>query len=247
MYYYLYDYFYIIIALLACTLFSAFTSARVNSQFSKYSKVLCHSGMTGSQAAHLLLSSNNVSGISVGCVEGKLTDHYDPQNDIVNLSDSTYGSSSVAAVAVAAHETGHVMQKQTGYSFYNVRTALVPVVNFASKLAIPLICIGILMNVFVSGTNSTVGFYLAMTGVIFYGASFVFTLVTLPVEFDASRRAAVMLKQEGILTNEELGMAKKVLSAAALTYVAAFLTSFIYFLRFLLYVLAAFGKRNERR
>ena len=245
--YYLYDYMYLLIALIVCTVFSAFASAKVNAQFNKYSKVPCRSKMTGNETALRLLSAHNVNGISVGCIEGKLTDHYDPQKGIVNLSDSTYNSSSVAAVAVAAHETGHVMQKETGYSFYNFRTAIVPVVNFSSKLALPLVFIGILMNAFVSGTSSELGFYFAMVGVVLYGASFVFTLVTLPVEFDASRRAGIMLKEEGILTSDEQVMAKKVLSAAALTYVAAFLTSFVYFLRFLFYVLAAFGKRNNRR
>jgi hypothetical protein len=179
-----------------------------------------------------------------------LTDHFDPSKNVVNLSEATYGDASVAAVAVAAHEIGHVVQREKGYVPYKIRTALVPVVNFGSRLAMPLVIIGVLLEIFVyAGTNSGAdwGFYLAMIGVILYGLSTLFQLVTLPVELDASRRAKKMLLQEGILAENEKGGATKVLGAAALTYVAALLTSLVYFLRFLVVVLSLFGRTNRRR
>ena len=224
------DYIWFITAMLFCTLFSAIASGKVHSAFSKYSKVRCRSGKTGYDTVAQLLWSNRVNGISVGRVKGNLSDHYDPRRGVVNLSESTYGNSSVASVAVAAHEMGHVMQKQEGYWFYRFRTALVSVVNFGSRLAFPLVLIGLLLDAFV----------------ILYGTSFLFTLVTLPVEINASRRAGKMLLQEGILTTDEMPGAKKVLSAAALTYLASLMTSLVYFLRFFLYVLTLFGRRNDR-
>ncbi|MGN1373517.1 MAG: zinc metallopeptidase [Candidatus Coproplasma sp.] len=199
-----------------------------------------------SDTAMRLMRSNNVQGIYVGRVGGKLSDHYDPKKCVVNLSDATYSSSSVAAVAVAAHEMGHVMQKQKGYLFYNIRTALVPIVNFGSRLALPLVLIGLLIDIFATSAGVQVGFYIALVGVIMYGGSFLFTLITLPVELNASKRAKRMLVDEGILGEDELQGASKVLNAAAMTYVAAMLTSLIYFLRFFVYVLTMFGRRNRK-
>lgn len=210
------DYIWFITAMLFCTLFSAIASGKVHSAFSKYSKVRCRSGKTGYDTVAQLLWSNRVNGISVGRVKGNLSDHYDPRRGVVNLSESTYGNSSVASVAVAAHEMGHVMQKQEGYWFYRFRTALVSVVNFGSRLAFPLVLIGLLLDAFVISADPEMGFHIAMIGVILYGTSFLFTLVTLPVEINASRRAGKMLLQEGILTTDEMPGAKKVLSAAAL-------------------------------
>ena len=202
--------------------------------------------MTGYDAATRLLRVNGVHDISVGRVRGSLTDHYHPTKKIVNLSDSTYGSPSVGAVAVAAHEIGHVMQKKKGYLPYKIRTALVPVVNIGSRLAMPLVLVGMLLDLFVyAAGESTLGFTLAMVGVALYGSAFVFQLVTLPVEFNASKRAKRMLREEGILTDEEIYGADKVLDAAALTYVAGMATSLLYFLRFLLWVLAIFGRRRR--
>lgn len=240
------DYIWFITAMLFCTLFSAIASGKVHSAFSKYSKVRCRSGKTGYDTVAQLLRSNRVNGISVGRVKGNLSDHYDPRRGVVNLSESTYGNSSVASVAVAAHEMGHVMQKQEGYWFYRFRTALVSVVNFGSRLAFPLVLIGLLLDAFVISADPEMGFHIAMIGVILYGTSFLFTLVTLPVEINASRRAGKMLLQEGILTTDEMPGAKKVLSAAALTYLASLMTSLVYFLRFFLYVLTLFGRRNDR-
>ncbi len=234
-----------IIPLLVCMLLSLYASMKVKSTYSKYGKVFTRSGYNGYNAAYKLLRSGGVVDVNIGRVSGELTDHYHPTKGIVNLSDSTYNSSSVAAVAVAAHEIGHVMQNKDGYLFYKIRTAIVPVANIGSFLAMPLVMIGLLLDIFVSSTNSDLGFYVAMIGVILYGMSFLFTLVTYPVELNASRRAKEMLQAEGILYADEMKGAEKVLSAAALTYLASLLTSLVYFLRFLFYVLNLFGKRRD--
>lgn len=238
----------IMLAIIVCMILSVYASARVRSSYAKYDKIRTRSGLTGYDAAVRLLSAGGANDISVGKVSGQLTDHYHPTKGVVNLSESTYDSASVAAVAVAAHEIGHVMQKKSGYLFYNIRTAIVPVVNFGSRLALPLVLIGLLMNWYVSSAGeSDVGFYVAIAGVVLYGTSFLFTLITLPVELNASRRAGEMLIEQRIITPEELPGAKKVLSAAALTYLAATISSLVYFLRFILYVLTVFGRRNYRR
>ncbi len=242
---YLQDYFGFMIALLVCMAFSAIASSRVNSTFQKYNQLRTRSGATGYQTVRRLMDAYGVRGISIGRVGGKLSDHYHPKKAMVNLSDSTYDSASVAAVAVAAHEMGHVMQKQTGYGFYQLRTALVPIVNIGSFLAWPLVLLGIVLDSIVMTANADLGFRVAMIGVILYGGSFLFALVTLPVELNASRRAKQMLLQAQILTPEEIPGAEKVLSAAAMTYLASLVTSAVYFLRFLLYVLSIFGRRRD--
>lgn len=239
------DYLWFLAAILVCMGFSLYASSKVRTTFAKYSGARCRSGMTGCDTANRLLQANHVTGISVGRIKGSLTDHYNPSKGEVNLSDATYGQSSIASVAVAAHELGHVMQKEEGYTPYRIRTALVPVVNFGSFLAMPLVLLGLLIDLFVSVTGPDVGFWIAMVGVIFYGGTFLFALVTLPVELDASRRAGKMLASEGILSEDELPGAKAVLSAAAMTYLASMLTSLVYFLRFLVYVLTVFGKRRK--
>ena len=150
-------------------------------------------------------------------------------------------------MAVAAHEIGHVMQKKEGYSLYKLRTALVPAVNFGTFLAMPLVLVGLLLDYFVVTADANTGFYVALVGVALYGGSLLFALVTLPVELDASRRAKKMLLAEGILREDEIGAASEVLSAAAMTYLASLLTSIVMFLRFLLYVLTIFGRRNNSR
>ncbi|MGN0818069.1 MAG: zinc metallopeptidase [Candidatus Coproplasma sp.] len=244
---YLQDYIWFLCSLAVCAAISIYASNKVNSTFARYSKVANSRGLTGYDTAVLLMRANNVQGISIGRVKGKLSDHYDPKHSVVNLSESTYGQYSVAAVAVAAHEMGHVMQKQRGYLFYRIRTALVPVVNFGSRLAMPLVLVGLIIDIFATTVASAdIGFYIALVGVILYGGSFLFTLVTLPVELNASKRAKKMLVAEGILTKDELPAASKVLSAAALTYVASLLTSLIYFLRFFVYVITLFGRRNRK-
>ena len=241
------DYIVFLVAILICAAFSMFASARVNSTFAKYDRVRTRSGTSGEETVRKLMTLNGVRGIGIGRVSGKLTDHYHPAKSIINLSDSTYGSTSVAAVAVAAHEMGHVMQNQKGYAFYRIRTALVPVVNFGSMLAMPLVLIGLILDYMAVSSNADIGFTVAMIGVILYGGTFLFALVTLPVELNASRRAGEMLLSAGILTQDEMPGARKVLTAAALTYLASLLTSLVYFLRFALYVLSIFGRRDNRR
>lgn len=243
---YLQDYFGFLVGIVLCMIFSAIANNKVNSSYEKYDKVLARSGYTGSEAARQLMLAYGIYGISIGRTGGRLTDHYHPTKAIVNLSDSTYSSNSVAALAVAAHEIGHVMQKQTGYAFYNIRTALVPVVNFGSRLAMPLVLVGLLLDFSASVASPGIGFNIAMIGVALYGGSLLFALVTLPVELNASARAKKMLVEQGILHQNELEGADKVLGAAALTYLASLLTSLVYFLRFLLRVLAMFGRRNDR-
>lgn len=232
------------IALLACFVLSLWASAKVKSTYAKYDKVPNRLHMTGFETAKRLLSMGGVTDISVGRVAGTLSDHYHPVKRVVNLSDTTYGSTSVAAVAVAAHEIGHVMQNKNGYLFYRIRTAIVPAVNFGSKLAMPLVLIGLLMEGYFSHSSGT-GFQVAMFGVLLYGLSFLFTLVTLPVELNASRRAGQMLQQAGIVTEEEMPAVRRVLSAAAMTYLASMLTSLVSFLRLLFMVLSMSGRRRD--
>lgn len=238
------DYLWFLAAILFCGVFSAYASAKVSRTFSKYD-VPNLSGMTGYDTAVRLLGANGIYDVSVGRISGNLTDHYHPKKEIVNLSDSTFGSPTVAAVAVAAHELGHVMQKKRGYLFFKIRTALVPVVNFGSRIAMPLVLIGLVLDI-LAITSENIGFYIAMAGVILYGGSFLFALITYPVEVNASRRAKKMLLKEGILTDSEIDGARRVLSAAAMTYLASLLTSLVYFLRFFVYVITLFGRRNRR-
>jgi Zn-dependent membrane protease YugP len=203
--------------------------------------------MTGYDTAKKLLRVGGVTDITVGRTGGELTDHYHPSRKEVNLSESTFGDTSVASVAVAAHEIGHVMQKKTGYIPYKIRNILVPITNIGSRLAFPLVLIGLIIDLSIGFTqNSNLGYYLALIGVALYGLATVFALVTLPVELNASKRAKVMLIENGILTEEELPYASKMLSAAARTYLASVVTSLIYFLRFALWVFLLFGGNRRR-
>lgn len=208
-------------------------SARVNSTFNKYSKYRSMSGMTGAQAAERILQSAGIYDVTVQHVSGRLTDHYDPRNKTLNLSDSVYASASVAAVGVAAHECGHAIQHQKNYAPLTIRGALVPVANFGSALAWPLIIIGLVFGA---------GNFLVNLGIIFFSAAVLFQLVTLPVEFNASARAVRILNDTGILGQEELGYTKKVLGAAALTYVASAAAAILQLLRLII----LFGGKDDR-
>ncbi len=208
-------------------------SARVNSTFNKYSKYRSMSGMTGAQAAERILQSAGIYDVTVQHVSGRLTDHYDPRNKTLNLSDSVYASASVAAVGVAAHECGHAIQHQKNYAPLTIRGALVPVANFGSALAWPLIIIGLVFGA---------GSFLVNLGIIFFSAAVLFQLVTLPVEFNASARAVRILNDTGILGQEELGYTKKVLGAAALTYVASAAAAILQLLRLII----LFGGKDDR-
>ena len=233
--------------IILCAIFSGWAANKVKTTYRAFNRTPLRSNMTGYDTAVRLLRANDVTDISVNRVSGELTDHYHPTKKVVNLSESTYGNNSIGAVAVAAHEIGHVMQNKKGYIPYKIRTALVGVTNFGSKLAIPLVIVGVLLDWFLYyGEATSIGYNLAIIGVVCYGLSTLFTLVTLPVEFNASRRAKRMLLQEGIVTAEEAEGAEQVLNAAALTYVAALATSLVYFLRFAVWVFTLLGGRRRR-
>ncbi|TAH71579.1 MAG: zinc metallopeptidase [Anaerolineaceae bacterium] len=207
-------------------------SARVKSTFAKYSRVRSLSGMTGAQTAEKILHKAGIYDVHIEHVQGQLTDHYDPRKKILRLSDSVYGSNSIAAIGVAAHECGHAIQHQNAYVPLKIRSALVPVANFGSAIAWPLILIGVLFT----GSQTLIDI-----GIILFSTAVLFQLVTLPVEFNASRRAVRNLGEAGILHYEELAQSKKVLNAAALTYVAAAAATFLQLLRLIL----LFGGRRR--
>ena len=217
-------------------LLSMAASAKVNSTYARYARVGARCGMTGAEAAKRLLNSQGIYDVTVRRVPGKLTDHYDPRNKTVNLSESVYGSTSIAAIGVAAHECGHAMQDAGGYVPLRVRGALVPVANFGAQISWPLILIGILFS---SGSSSM----LITLGILMFSLSVLFQLVTLPVEFNASSRAVNLLDRTGILAGQEVGQTRQVLSAAALTYVAAAAASILQLLR-LLYLFGG-NRRND--
>ena len=210
-------------------------SAKVNSTYNKYSKVRSMTGMTGAQVAQKILQYNGIYDVQIEHVRGNLTDHYDPSKKVLRLSDSVYGSTSVAAIGVAAHECGHAVQHQVGYVPIKIRSALVPAANIGSKLGLPLILLGVIFG----GAGST----LAQIGIWVFALAVLFQIVTLPVEFNASGRAIKMLDQYGILHHQEVGHVKKVLSAAALTYVAAAASAILQLLRLVL----IFGGGRDRR
>ena len=216
-------------------LLSMAASAKVNSTYARYARVGARCGMTGAEAAKRLLNSQGIYDVTVRRVPGKLTDHYDPRNKTVNLSESVYGSTSIAAIGVAAHECGHAMQDAGGYVPLRVRGALVPVANFGAQISWPLILIGLLFS---SGSSSM----LITLGILMFSLSVLFQLVTLPVEFNASSRAVNLLDRTGILAGQEVGQTRQVLSAAALTYVAAAAASILQRFR-LLYL---FGGNRRR-
>jgi hypothetical protein len=209
-------------------------SARVKSTFNKYSRYASKSGLTGAQAAERMLHMSGIYDVQVQHVSGNLTDHYDPRNKTLNLSDSVYNSTSVAAVGVAAHECGHAIQHQQNYLPLNVRSAIVPAANIGSTLAWPLILIGLLF------TSST-GTLLITIGIWLFSLAVLFQLVTLPVEFNASGRAVRFLDETGMLDAEELKYTKRVLKAAALTYVASAAAAILQLLRIIL----LFGGRRR--
>ena len=218
-------YFLVLIGVVLCLL----ASAKVNSTYAKYSKVRSRSGITGAEAARRILNSQGIYDVTIEHVSGNLTDHYDPSSKILRLSDSVYGSTSVAAIGVAAHECGHAVQHDTNYSPLKIRGALVPVANLGANIAWPLILVGLLIS---RGTPSI----LCQIGILLFSAAVLFQLVTLPVEFNASSRAVRLLDQTGVLYGDEVDATKKVLGAAALTYVAAAASMILQLLRLLLIV-----------
>ena len=218
-----------VVLVLPCMIFAMIASARVNSTFKRYSEKHSTRRITGAQAAQNVLAANGVSGVRIERVSGNLTDHFDPRTNVIRLSDSVYNSTSVAAIGVACHEAGHAVQYAKHYAPIKLRAAIIPITNIGSKLAMPLILLGLLLSF---GENISYGFVYA--GIACFGLSLVFQLVTLPVEFNASRRAMQAIDSAGLLTDEEQKGARKTLSAAAMTYVAATAVSLAQLLRLLL-------------
>ncbi len=214
-YYYGFDTTYLILVL-PCIILSLWASANVNSTFKKYAKQHSMRHITGAQAAQRVLSANGVSGVRIERIAGNLTDHFDPKTNVIRLSDNVYDSTSTAAIGVACHEAGHAVQYAQSYAPIKLRAAIIPVTNIGSKLAIPLILLGLLFS-----ASADMSYTLVYLGIACFGLSLVFQLVTLPVEFNASRRAMQAIDSANILTDDEQRGARKTLTAAALTYVAA--------------------------
>ena len=223
--YYYWDPTYILVVIGAVICMIA--SARVKGTLNKYSQLRSMSGMNGAQVAQRVLQAAGIYDVQVRHVSGSLTDHYDPRTKTVNLSDPVYNATSVAALGVAAHECGHAIQHAKSYAPLSIRSALVPIANFGSMLAWPVILIGLFFNTRSSGLIIDIG-------IILFSAAVLFQLVTLPVEFDASRRALVMLRTQGILADDELKYTRRVLKSAALTYVASAAAAILQLLRIML-------------
>ncbi len=233
-----YGYFEYLLWMLPALIISLIAQAKVKSTYSKYSKVINRMGITGAEAARRVLSAGGVTNVQITSVGGNLTDHFDPRTNTIRLSDGVYGKSTVAAVGIAAHEAGHALQHAEGYVPNKIRSALVPVTNIGSRIGWILIIIGFAMSgvsyyYYSTPTtyNSPVGDALVAIGIILYSTSLLFTLVTLPVEFNASKRALKIIEGTGMLQGEEYEGAKKTLTAAAMTYVAAALTALLQLLR----------------
>ena len=225
-----------IVLVLPCVLFSLWASNSVNSTFKKYSTQLSRRGITGAQAADRVLRANGVSGVRIERVSGNLTDHYDPKSNVIRLSDGVYNNTSTAAIGVACHEAGHAVQYAQSYAPIKLRAAIIPITNIGSRLAMPLILIGLLLAVF-----ENLSYTFVYLGITCFGLSLVFQLITLPVEFNASRRAMDAIESGELLTQEEQKGARKTLKAAAMTYVAATAVALAQLLRLIL----VFGRRRR--
>ncbi|MBE6947198.1 MAG: zinc metallopeptidase [Ruminococcaceae bacterium] len=234
-FYYGFDLTYLVLVL-PCVIFAAIASARVHSTFKRYSQVLSCRRITGAQAAHRVLTANGVSGVRIERVSGNLTDHFDPKSNVIRLSEDVFDSTSVAAIGVACHEAGHAVQYAQHYAPIKIRAAIIPITNIGSKLAMPLILLGVILSF---GETFSYGFVYA--GIACFALSLVFQLVTLPVEFNASRRAMQAIASGEILTQEERRGARRTLTAAAMTYVAAMAVSLAQLLRLLM----IFGRRRN--
>jgi Zn-dependent membrane protease YugP len=236
-YYYGFDWTYLVLVL-PCVLLSLWASSNVNSTFKKYAKQLSSRRITGADAAQRVLSANGVRGVRIERVSGNLTDHYDPRANVIRLSDSVYDSTSTAAIGVACHEAGHAVQYADNYAPIKLRASIIPITNIGSKLAMPLILLGLVLSFM-----ENFSYFFVYLGIACFGLSLVFQILTLPVEFNASRRAMQAIEESNLLTVEEQKGARKTLTAAALTYVAATATALAQLLRLIL----IFGNRGRRR
>lgn len=234
--YYGFDWTYLVLVL-PCILLSLWASSSVKSTFRRYSTQYSTRRITGADAAAKVLRNNGVQNVRIERISGNLTDHFDPKTNVIRLSDSVYDSTSTAAIGVACHEAGHAVQYATHYAPIKLRAAIIPVTNFGSKLAMPLILIGILLS-FAGNLSYT----LVYLGIACFSLSLIFQLITLPVEFNASRRAIRAIEDAGILSAQELVGARKTLKAAAMTYVAATAVSLAQLLR----LIVLFGGRRRR-
>ncbi len=230
-YFMMYDRYYLIL-IVPTMIFALWAQMKVSTTFNKYSQVRSYSGMTADQVCRRILDANGLYDIRIEHIRGNLTDHFDPTSRVIRLSDSVYNNQSVAAIGVAAHETGHAIQHAVGYVPIRIRSAIIPITNFGSQLSLPMILLGFLFQ-----WESVVHI-----GIILFSFATLFQLVTLPVELDASGRALKTLEQDDILAGSEIKQAKKVLTAAAMTYVAALLTSAAQLLRLIL----IYGRHNDR-
>ena len=222
-----------ILVLIPAMIFALWAQARVNSTFKRYAKVHSRRGLTGAEAARRVLDAAGLYNVRIEHIRGHLTDHYDPRENVIRLSDATFNSTGIAAVGVAAHEAGHAVQHAQGYVPVKLRAAIIPITNIGSKLSMPLFLLGL---IFAGGSyvGGGIGETLMLTGILFFSFSTLFQLVTLPTEFNASSRAMKALEDGGVLAADELPAAKKTLSAAAMTYVAALATSLASLLRLIL-------------
>lgn len=229
-YYYGFDWTYLILVL-PCIVFAMWAQYNVNATFKKYASVHSRRGITGAQAAQMVLRQNGVGNVRIEEISGTLTDHYDPRTNVIRLSNSVYGSTSVASIGVACHEAGHAVQYAKSYAPIRIRAAIIPLTNVGSALSFPLIIFGLLFN----AQN------LALIGIALFGLSTLFQLITLPVEINASRRALAAIESGGLLYEDEYPKARRTLTAAALTYVAALAVSLAQLLR----LLVLFGGRRD--
>jgi Zn-dependent membrane protease YugP len=226
-------------AFILAILFSFYAQIKVSKTFRRYANFHTQRGRMAADVAKNILTSNGIHNVSVERVPGNLTDHYDPRAKVLRLSDSVFSSSSASAIGVAAHEAGHAVQHAVGYLPIKIRTSLVPITNFASRMSWIVILLGALISLFAYTSN--IGYYMVMGGIALFSVTALFQLVTLPCEFNASKRALVALRQSGNYTKEELAASKEVLTAAALTYVAALFVTVIQVLR----LLTIYGRRRR--
>lgn len=227
-----------IVLVMPAVLLSLWASWNVNSTYRRYSQNSNSRGLTAAEAARRVLNANGLSNVPIECIPGELTDHYDPSANVVRLSEGVFGSCSTAAIGVACHEVGHAIQHATGYLPVRIRSAIVPITNIGAKLSVPLIMAGLLLSGF-----SQKLIMAAYIGILLFSLCAVFQIVTLPTEFNASRRALVSIQDMNLLTGEELTGARRTLRAAALTYVAALTTTLVQLLRFIILV----NSRSSRR